>query len=99
MLIAASGDERIWGWDLSLLTDDTPVFTLSGGVDRPWDVRFLTGGRMAVSGGNGALRIWEVDQERATSQLCGLRGDPLSADEWRRYLPGITVSDPCQPAR
>ncbi len=99
MLIAASGDERIWGWDLSLLTDDTPVFTLSGDVDRPWDVRFLTGGRMAVSGGNGALRIWEVDQERATSQLCGLRGDPLSADEWRRYLPGITVSDPCQPAR
>ncbi len=98
-LIAASGDERIWGWDLTKPADDTPEFALSSGVRRPWDVRYLAGGRMAVSGGNGALRVWEIDPEQATSDLCGLRGDQLSADEWSRYLPGIAVSDPCSPAR
>ncbi len=99
MLIAASGDERIWGWDLTQTADDTPEFTLSVGVDRPWDVRFLAGGRMAVSGGNGALRVWGIDPDRASSELCDLRGDPLSETEWSRYLPGITVADPCRGTR
>ncbi|MCC6494797.1 MAG: hypothetical protein IT193_00910 [Propionibacteriaceae bacterium] len=98
VLIAASGDERIWGWDLTQ-SDDTPEFALSGEMKRPWDVRFLTGGRMAVSGGNGALRVWEIDPEQARSHLCELRGEPLSPDEWGRYLPGIQVSDPCLPVR
>lgn len=98
LLVAASGDERIWGWDLNR-PDETPTFTLSGELDRPWDIRFLAGDRMAVSGGNGALRVWQVDPETAEREICASRGAPLTTEEWSRYLPGIAVGDPCSPRR
>lgn len=95
-LVATSGDALIWGWDLTR-PDDGPLFTLSGDLGRPWDARFLSGDRLAVSGGNGNLQLWQLNEGAAGEAICAHRGDQLSAEEWNRYLPGITVADPCRP--
>ena len=95
LLVATSGDQRIWGWDLTDPDADEALFSLAGDLGRPWDARFLSDGRLAVSGGNGAMRVWDLDPAAATEQLCRARGDALAADEWSRYLPGVTPREPC----
>lgn len=99
MLVATGGDQVIRGWDLTAAPGTGPAFALTGELDRPWDLRFLPGDRLAVSGGNGALQVWTLDRDAARRQLCRARGDALDAEEWSRYLPGIPVTDPCANAR
>lgn len=95
LLIGTSGDDQIWGWDL---TSDatTALFSLNGELGRPWDVRFIDdGARFAVSGSSGAVKVWNAGLASAKARLCASRGDLLTQEEWERYLPGVTPKDPC----
>lgn len=95
LLIGTSGDDRIWGWDL---TSDsaTALFSLDGDLGRPWDARFVENGeRFAVSGGTGEVKVWIADAVAAAAAVCSGRGSAVSAGEWERYLPGIEPRDPC----
>ena len=98
-LVATGGDQVIRGWDLTAEPASALRFALTGALARPWDVRFLPGDRLAVSGGNGALQVWTLSREAASRSLCAVRGDPLVPDEWSRYLPGINLADPCAGVR
>lgn len=94
-LIGTSGDDVVWGWRL-----DSPAtqadFALNGEIGRPWDVRFLADGdRFAGSGDLGAVRVWHGTAASAAQDLCSRIGDPLTAEEWRRYLPGIEPRKIC----
>lgn len=92
-LAMASGDQKIWGWNLAT---STTAFTLDGDLDRPWDVRYLAGGdTLVASGNNGRVRTWPSSVAQAHDQLCALRGDELTDREWGQYLPGIDRTDPC----
>jgi WD40 repeat protein/transcriptional regulator with XRE-family HTH domain len=94
-LVGTSGDDLIWGWDLA--SDATTAhLALSGEVGRPWDVRFIDdGARFAVAGNSGAVRVWTSQADAAAQQLCASIGDQLTADEWKRYLPGIEPRKVC----
>lgn len=94
-LIGTSGDDVGWGWRLD--SPDTHAdFALNGEIGRPWDVRFLAdGNHFAGSGDIGAVRIWDSSPELARQSLCSRIGDMLTADEWRRYLPGIQPRRVC----
>lgn len=95
LLIGTSGDDQIWGWDLSS-EETTALFSLNGELGRPWDARFIDdGARFAVSGSTGMVKVWNADLKSARLQLCANRGDPLTAEEWDRYLPGVEPEDPC----
>ena len=95
LLIGTSGDDQIWGWDLTS-DEGTALFSLDGGLGRPWDARFIEdGARFAVSGSTGAVKVWVPDRAAAKAKLCATRGDPLTAEEWQRYLPGVQPEDPC----
>lgn len=96
LLIGTSGDDQIWGWDLTSEAT-TALFSLNGDLGRPWDARFIeAGARFAVSGSSGAVKVWTADPVAAKAQLCANRGDALTAEEWERYLPGVTPEDPCR---
>lgn len=95
MLAAGGGDRYIWLWSLDDAGDDAYLALASASV-RTWDLRFLDGGRQLIAGGeSGELRSWLLVPGEARQVLCANRGDPLSAEEWARYLPGIAVNDPC----
>jgi WD40 repeat protein len=94
-VLAATGDDLIWGWDLAG-SNSSARYALSGELDRPWDVKYLNNGTtIAASGNNGHLRLWPATLAHARSQICRGRGTPLTAEEWKRYLAGIDPADPC----
>lgn len=94
-LLGTSGDDLIWGWDLTEPSVHA-AFAVDGDLGRPWDVRFIDSGRrFAVSGDSGRVRVLTAGSDDARRQLCEGRGDPLSDDEWARYLPGVQPRDPC----
>ncbi|MEA5115992.1 MAG: WD40 repeat domain-containing protein, partial [Propionicimonas sp.] len=95
LLVAASGDDHVWGWDLT--SDATAaVFSVEGALGGLWDVRFVRGGTgFAVSGSTGAVKLWDADPSRADDWACAVRGDALTEAEWKRYLPGVEPRDPC----
>lgn len=41
------------------------------------------------------MKVWIADPEAAKAHLCANRGDPLTPEEWQRYLPGVDPQDPC----
>ncbi|MBN9105818.1 MAG: hypothetical protein J0I14_12520 [Propionibacteriaceae bacterium] len=94
-LVGTSGDDLIWGWELS--SDATEAsFALSAEVGRPWDVRFTdAGARFAVAGNTGAVRVYPSQVPAAAAQLCSRVGTPLAAEEWKRYLSGIEPRTVC----
>jgi WD40 repeat protein len=94
-LVATSGDDLVWGWDLASSSDQA-IFVLDGGFARPWDARFINNGeQLAVSGNTGEIRVWTAKPQAAKAQLCANRGAALTAEEWQRYLPGVSQMDPC----
>jgi WD40 repeat protein len=94
-LIAGAGDEIVWAWDVAS-KGSAPVLSLPAGMGRVYDVRVIQGGaRIAATSPDGVVRTFVIDQARAHSELCKSRGEPLSAAEWTRYLPGVTPFDPC----
>ncbi len=93
-LAAATADNVLWGWHLG--DSNRVLWALTADIGRPWDVRFLDGGRrLAAAGDDGHVRLWLVDQAAATQEVCAARGTPLTDSEWLRYLPGIPRADPC----
>ncbi len=93
MLAAASGDGLEWGW--SVPTGQT-LFDLDGGFGQAYETRFAAGGRLLLGTGlNGDIRVWEPRVAEARATLCRRIGDPLTATETSRYLPGIAAAKPC----
>lgn len=95
MLIAAAGDDRIWGWNLTSEANSA-VLSVDGALGSPWDARVVQGGAgFVASGSTGMVRLWRLNVTDADSWLCAVRGDPLTPEEWTRYLPGVDPEDPC----
>ncbi len=94
-IVAAAGDDLIWSWELTG-DDQAAAFVLDGGFGRPWDARYIDDGRrIAATGGDGEIKVWAATPELAKPLLCANRGQPLTEEEWARYLPGVAASDPC----
>lgn len=95
MLAASGGDKYVWVWQVDDQAE-TAQLALATGSPRSWDLRFLNGGSELIVGGDSAeVRSWLVRPDEAKAMLCAHRGDPLSADEWARYLSGVPMKDPC----
>lgn len=95
LLVAAGVGDYLWVWDL---TEDSTAAVLSvpAAMGSVHDVQFLAGGALiAATGATGEVRLWGTDPDAERPVLCALRGEPLTDDEWERYLPGIPRIDPC----
>lgn len=95
VVVAGGAGGTLWGWDLT--TDDhDPEFALPADMGAIHDVEFVDGTTVALTGATGDVRLWGIDATRARTALCAARGEPLTADEWDRHLPGIEPRDPCR---
>ena len=92
-LVGASSDGLLWGWDLAT---GAVSFALDGRLGRAQETRFVADGALLVGTGDaGAVRTWRLDTAAIREDLCSRLGDRLTPAEITRYLPGITVSNPC----
>lgn len=93
-LVATSGDDIIWSWDLTSEAA-TADLAIPSTVGRPWDVRYVDATHFAVSGSDGAVRVWDATVTDAVPDICGRVGDPLTVEEWSHYLPGLPYKKVC----
>jgi WD40 repeat protein len=93
LLVAASGDGLLWGWDLS---SKALRFQLDGGFNSAYETRFIAQGRILLATGqSGIIRAWDVDASRVRDGLCARIGAALTSEERSRYLPGVTQTSGC----
>lgn len=93
-LIGTSGDDIIWSWDLTG-SSTTAELAIPSNVGRPWDTRYIDATHFAVSGSDGAVRVWDATVADAVADICARVGDPLTDEEWSHYLPGLPPRKVC----
>lgn len=84
-------------WDVS--DPDAPVQQLylpAGGTWTSYDLEFGPDGTtLALGRASAGIDLWDTDLERIVSGLCNAPGDPITEQQWRRYLPGRDYRPPC----
>ncbi|WP_086826145.1 WD40 repeat domain-containing protein [Allokutzneria sp. NRRL B-24872] len=53
------------------------------------------GTTLAVTHSGVGVVLWDTDLERLVAGLCAAVGDPISREQWERYLPGRDYRPPC----
>lgn len=94
---AAGGDGLVWTWDADRPQAPAEGARLAAGAPEP--VRALAfvpaAGVLAAGGADGVVRLWLADPERAAERVCARAGEPITAAEWARFLPGRAYHPPC----
>ncbi len=96
-LATVSGDGVVRIYDLDGAAHPTIDANLSamsdGGV---YAVAFDPAGVRVVAGGSAErLDTWSIDPEEAAARVCTWLGDPITEQEWNRYVPSVPRSSPC----
>ncbi|HEY7068855.1 MAG TPA: helix-turn-helix domain-containing protein [Acidimicrobiales bacterium] len=87
-LAAAVTDGTIWVWDTPDLRDPVraAVFGPFEGPDFAVAVS-PDGSLVAGSGADQTIHLWPSATEATIDAICARVGDPMTADEWARYVP------------
>ncbi|MCG8927555.1 hypothetical protein [Lentzea sp. CC55] len=85
-------------WDVS--DPDAPVQQLYLPADDStssfYDLEFSPDGTtLAIVSASTGVELWDTDQERIVPGLCNAAGDPITEQQWQRYLPGRDYRPPC----
>ncbi|GAB4001494.1 hypothetical protein GCM10029992_37190 [Glycomyces albus] len=95
-LAAASFDGSVLIWDLDNPRQPEPYAELSGSDAGQRAVDFdSTGSIVTAAGEDPAARIWLTDPEAAASAICEAAGEPITLNEWERYVPDTDYQPPC----
>lgn len=86
-------------WDLT--NPDTPVrqgFLPEGSISGVESTLAFTpdGSALAVLRDGTGVDLWDTNPERIAASLCLTIGDPLTPQQWDRYLPGRPYQPPCR---
>jgi WD40 repeat protein len=93
---ASTRSGQVWFWDVSAPERPVTVAILSASRTAVWALGFSPDGHTVVTGGSDrTVRLWETDPARAADQVCVAGGDPVSSDEWTKYLPGVPYRKVC----
>ena len=84
-------------WDVSDPGSPAQQFYLPGsGSGSFYDLEFgQDGTTLAIVHAFAGVGLWDTDQERIVAGLCDAAGDPITEQQWRRYLPGKDYRPPC----
>ncbi|HTX27561.1 MAG TPA: hypothetical protein VME19_11140 [Streptosporangiaceae bacterium] len=93
-LAAGSTDDTVWLWTVS----GTPALyaTLTGPASYVYTVAFSRDGQtLAAGSADGTVRLWDTSPAAAAAGVCAAAGDPITRQEWSRYVPGVPFARPC----
>ncbi|MFD2467828.1 nSTAND1 domain-containing NTPase [Amycolatopsis silviterrae] len=99
MLATGSTDRKLHLWAVSATSATPmgqPIDTDAGIVHissfHPFDPRRKI---LATGGEDGAVRIWNLDEERAIQRICASTNNVLTSQQSQLHLPHITYDPPC----
>ncbi|MQY21336.1 hypothetical protein NRB20_44460 [Nocardia sp. RB20] len=94
------GDTTIQLWDF---TDPAHITETGGSIiptEDSWhagDIAFTPDGEYLIGVGvRGEIRWWDLNPDHSLRRVCRISGDVLTADVWRRYLPGVPYRAACE---
>jgi WD40 repeat protein len=95
-LAAGTGDGTIWLWDTTDTHRPDLHATLSAHAGSVFTVAFDPhSGILASGGADRTTRLWNIDTGQVAAFVCATAGDPVTAAEWARYVPGEPFRPPC----
>jgi WD40 repeat protein len=95
-LAAGAGDGTIWLWDVTDRRHPEIRATLKGHTGSVYIIAFDTDRSVLASGGaDKQARLWDTDPDRVAAYICATAGDPITRDEWAKYVPGLPYHPPC----
>lgn len=99
-LVAASLDKSIWVWDITDPAAPALWAQLTAAGDQAWVSNFSPDGtRIAGASTNDRVSLWASTPGRATDQICGEVGAPITLVQWKNYLPDQAYAPPCGAGR
>lgn len=95
-LAATAGDGTVWLWQVTARRRTRPLATVAASADAVYTDVFAGDGSLLVTAGTGSrIRLWDTDAARVAAFICSTVGTPVTAAEWRRYLPDEPYHPPC----
>ncbi|MFF7690140.1 hypothetical protein ACFZB6_28850 [Streptomyces syringium] len=94
-------DERPEIWDLTDPKDPRRHSYLPGSSLAAdfYALQFSPDGEfLAIVRASRGIEIWDTDPERVVGDICDSVGDPITRQEWKRYLPDKPYEPPCHPS-
>jgi WD40 repeat protein len=89
----AAGAVQLWD-----LPSGRPILTLLAAGGAPVQLAFEARGDALVTlADDGTGTLWDVRHKSWEQRACDIAGRPLTAQEWRDALPGLTYSPACMP--
>lgn len=74
-------------WSAAAGSSGTPV----------WDATLTADGRFAAAASeDGAIRLWDLDEQHSIDRICTVTGKMWTEDLWQRYLPQLPYAPPCR---
>jgi hypothetical protein len=79
---------------------DASAVTAAGdqatGAQQAQSVAFTPDGKtLAVVHGSADIGLWDADPQHVIADLCNAVGDPISEQDWKKYLPDRPYQPPC----
>jgi WD40 repeat protein len=95
-LAAAVIDGTTWVWDTRDLRSPERIAVLGPADGAMYTTLFTPDGDALVgSGGDGQIRVWDMDVEAVIRHVCATAGDPITKKEWHVYLRTTPYTPPC----
>jgi WD40 repeat protein len=95
-IAAGTGDGTIWLWGITDPHRPDLRATLPAHTGSVFTVAFDPGNGILISGGaDRTTRLWNISTSQVATFICATAGDPVTAEEWARYVPGEPYRRPC----
>lgn len=97
--ISSSSDEgyRPEIWNLTDPNYPTRESYLPGSSANLYSLAFSPGGRqLAVVRASSGIDLWDISPKPIITNLCNSAGDPITRQQWKRFLPDRPYQPPCQ---
>ncbi|WP_460729645.1 nSTAND1 domain-containing NTPase [Nocardia heshunensis] len=95
-MLTSGDDGGVQLWDFTDRAHPRRTVTLADTSTSDWNATLAPDGLHAAAGAkDGALRLWDLDEQHAVTRICAATGSMWTEDLWHRYLPQLPYNPPC----